>query len=99
MMYYKSETYNYSSKPKDGNGAVHGTRNLVEIKNGKGTKTVESLNASGAVLKRKRVTLKQKEIKNVLGGKFMPGFWRNCAVPGKCATAAARNTRRVRNAA
>ena len=88
-MYYKSETYNYSSTPKD--GAVHGTRNLVEIKNGKGTKTLESLNASGAVLKRKRVTLKRKEIKNVLGGKFMPGFWKNC-----CAAAASRKKRSVK---
>ena len=96
MMYYKSETYNYSSKPK--HGAVHGTHNIVEIKHGKGMKTKEALDASGKVIERRRSTLKKSEIKEVLGGRFVPGFWKNCAFK-TCDNAAARKTRRGRNAA
>ena len=45
---YKSETYNWSSTPKD--GEVHGTHNVVTIKNGKGEKVQETLNAKGKVI-------------------------------------------------
>jgi HSP90 family molecular chaperone len=69
--YYHSESANWSSKG-------HGKRNVVTIKNGKGTKTVMSLNKAGKPVNKKTVKLSRKEIKNILEKKFMPGFWSNC---------------------
>jgi hypothetical protein len=66
----------WSSSPK--NGKVYGTRNIVEIKNGKGVKVKESLNKAGAVLERKKKTLKSKEIKQITSGTFVPNLWSNC---------------------
>ena len=40
-VFYESVTTNWSSSPKS--GKVHGTRNIVRIKNGKGVKTKEAL--------------------------------------------------------
>lgn len=80
--FYKSETMSWSSSPKK--GKTHGVRNVVTVKNGRGTKTSMNLGANGKVLRRKTVKLSRNESKNVLGGKFMPGFWKNCTV-GTCA--------------
>lgn len=77
----------WSSSPKT--GKVHGTRNSVTVKNGKGYKIKEALNAQGKVIQRKKQTLKKKEIQNIVRGNFMPGFWKNCAL-GKCDTALTR---------
>ncbi len=77
-MYYKSETYNYSSTPKE--GKVHGTHNVVEIKNDKGTKTKEAINASGKVIERKSVALKKHEMEHILAGRFVGGLWKNCTL-------------------
>ena len=79
--FYHSESVQWSTSPKQ--GKPHGRRNSVTIKNGKGTKKVEVLNAKGTPLKGKTVKLSKKEVHNVLKGNFMPGFWRNCAT-GNC---------------
>ena len=81
-VFYSSSQMQWSSSPED--GKVHGTRNSVTIRNGKGFKVKESLNAKGKILQRKKQTLKKKEIQNILHGDFMPGFWKNCAL-GNCA--------------
>jgi hypothetical protein len=86
-VYYSSSQTNWSSDPKD--GKVHGTRNIVEIKNGKGFKLKESLNKAGKVLERKKKTLKAKEIKQISSGSFVPDLWSDCKL-GKC-----RQTRRA----
>ena len=79
--YYHSETVSWSSKSK---GKSHGRRNVVTIKNGRGTKTLSNLDKHGKPLKTKTRKLSAREAKNVLEGKFMPGFWKNCTV-GTCA--------------
>ena len=79
--FYQSTQMRWSSSPKKG---VYGTRTRVEVKNGTGVKINEQLNSKGHTLKRKRQTLKRKEIRNVLSGKFIPGFWDNCTL-GLCA--------------
>lgn len=89
MSYYKSVTVNWSSVPKE--GAAHGQRNIVEIKNNVGTKTVESLNKKGRVIKRVKKTLKNGDMSRILHGKFVPGLWKDCGGGVKCA---ARNMTR-----
>jgi hypothetical protein len=79
--FYHSESVQWTSSPKKGKS--HGKRNSVTIKNGKGTKKVEVLNAKGALAHGKTVKLSKKEVRNVLKGNFMPGFWQNCAT-GNC---------------
>jgi hypothetical protein len=80
-MYYHSETVRLSSMPL--NGKVHGTRNVVTIKNGKGTKIKTALNKSGKPIKTRKVKLNAGEIKKITDGTFLPGFWKNCAL-GMC---------------
>lgn len=65
-------------------GKVHGTRNIVTIKNGKGTKIKTALNKSGKPIKTRKMKLNADEIKNITAGTFLPGFWKNCSL-GKCA--------------
>ena len=81
-VFYESVTTNWSSSPKS--GKVHGTRNSVRIKNGKGVKTKESLNAAGKVIEIRKQTLKKKEIQKIVENKFVPGLWRNCTLKNKC---------------
>jgi hypothetical protein len=81
-VFYESVTTNWSSSPKS--GKVHGTRNIVRIKNGKGVKTKEALNAAGKVIEKRKQTLKKKDIQKIVNGKFVPGLWRNCTLKNKC---------------
>jgi len=86
--FYMSETVTWTSNPKK--GKPHGKRNVVTIKNGKGTKTAATINASGKPITRKTVKLSKKEVRNTLSGTFMPGFWRNCPT-GDCGRDEKRN--------
>lgn len=79
--FYQSETVSYVSNPAK--GKPYGRRNVVTIKNGRGTKTSMKLGANGKILRRKTMKLSRSEAKNVLGGKFMHGFWKNCSA-GDC---------------
>ena len=79
--YFHSETTSWTSKPAK--GKQYGHRNIVNIKNGKGTKTVVNLNAKGKPTKSKTVKLSRGEARNAIKGKFMSGFWGNCNV-GNC---------------
>jgi len=73
---YHSETLNWSSDPKQ--GRTHGTKNIVNIKDGKGVKIAIALDASGKPIQTKKKTLKAAEIKNIVKGSFVPGLWNNC---------------------
>jgi len=81
-VFYESITTNWSSSPKS--GKVHGTRNIVRIKNGKGEKTKEALNAAGKVIEKRKQTLKKKDVAKIVNGKFVPGLWRGCTLKNKC---------------
>lgn len=76
-VFYESVTTNWSSTPK---GKVHGTRNTVTIRNGKGYKIKQALNAQARVLETQKRALKPAEIKAITDGTFVPGLWRNCAL-------------------
>lgn len=91
-MYYKSETMNMSSTPK--NGKVYGTHNVVEIVNGKGKKIKEALNAEGKVIERNSAPLKKSEVKHILAGRFVGGLWKNCTL--KSCRRGRKGTRKMR---
>jgi len=76
-MFYKSETMNWSSKGKSTSGekGAYGTHNVVEIRNGKGFKLQETIDAKGQVLTRKKHALQKKEIHHIMNGRFVPGLW------------------------
>lgn len=78
-VFYESSTINWSSDPK--RGKTHGTRNIVQIKNGKGTKTKQTLNSRGKVIQTRKQKLKKSELENILKGQFIPQFWSNCKLP------------------
>lgn len=78
--FYHSETTSWTSSPK--NGKQFGKRNIVTIKNGKGTKLVQMLNKNGNPTKKVKKTLKKKEVDKVLKGKFIKRFWDDCSSPG-----------------
>lgn len=74
----------YNSTTKfEGNG-LKGTKNTVEIKDGKGYKLKEILNKKGATVKRIRKNLNSKEINTIMKGTFIPGFWDNCSNAKRC---------------
>jgi len=78
--FYHSESTSWTSSPK--NGKHFGKRNIVTIKNGKGTKIAEALNKNGNSVHKVKKTLKKKEIEKVLKGKFIKRFWDDCSAPG-----------------
>lgn len=92
--FYKSVTTSWSSNPQT--GKKHGQRNIVEIKNEKGVKIKEALNARGAVFERKRQTLKAGEVRNIMRGNFVPGLWKSCGL--QCDKRRRRHTRKVKRA-
>ena len=54
------------------------THDIVSIKNGKGYKLREVLNANGKTNNRTRKNLNAKEIRHIMKGKFLPGLWKGC---------------------
>jgi Cft2 family RNA processing exonuclease len=77
-VFYESYTTNWSSEAnKD---KIYGKKNHVIIKNNIGKKTSSVLNASGKIVRHKTRKLNKKEIKKILKGKFIPGFWKNCTL-------------------
>jgi hypothetical protein len=56
-------------------------RNIVDIKNGKGVKAVETYDASGARKSRKEKKLSEKELACIRRNKFIPGLFRDCIKP------------------
>ncbi len=60
----------------DGKGQVR--QNVVNVRNGKGTKEIIIRTPKGRVITRKRKALSGKELKCIHGRKFMPGLFRDC---------------------
>lgn len=98
---YHSETTNWSSEPRNGN--VYGTRNIVDIKNGKGYKIHTYLNKQCKPKNSKKTvkkTLTKNEINSITKGTFLPGFWNTAerlsdanSLRGKSGQTHHRNTR------
>ena len=56
-------------------GEPFGSKTVVTINNGKGTKTMANLNKSGHVTKRTEKPLKKTEVKEIAEGNYVPGLW------------------------
>lgn len=57
------------------NGKGQTRRNSVTIRNKKGTKTVEVLNAKGKTIKKRIHSLTKKEIAKIRKNQFIPGLF------------------------
>jgi len=64
---------------KNGKGKTR--RNVVSIKNGKGTKSVETYLPNGNQLDRVEKELTQTELNCIEKHKFIPGFFKDCIKP------------------
>jgi hypothetical protein len=60
------------------NGRGETRRNIVNIKNGKGYKAVETYGSNGKVKTKKRIPLKPKELACIRRNKFIPGLFKDC---------------------
>jgi hypothetical protein len=70
-------------------------RNIVSIKNGKGTKASETYSANGKQLGRTEKELTVKELECIQRNEFIPGLFKDCIRPLK--TRQKNKTRRLRN--
>jgi hypothetical protein len=73
-----------SVEEKMENGTVVAKLQNVVIRNGKGTKTVETLKHGKKT--KKTVNLTKNEVQNVQNKVFMPNFWKNCKPGEPCAS-------------
>jgi hypothetical protein len=71
--YYHSEHFSMTSHPAD--GEPFGSKTVVTINKGKGTKTMANLNKAGNVTKQTKKTLKKTEVKEIVKGNYVPGLW------------------------
>ena len=60
------------------NGKGQTRRNIVDVKNGAGTKSVEVYDASGKVKNRKEKTLTESELSCIKRNQFIPGLFKDC---------------------
>ena len=63
------------------NGKGHTQRNIVDIKDGKGTKAVETYDVNGKSLSRKEKALTASELECIHKNKFIPGLFKDCIKP------------------
>lgn len=79
------------------NGKGQTRRNVVNIKNGKGTKAVEEYSADGTRKNRKEKELTAKELECIQKGQFIPGLFRDCIKPLNPRKARKGKTKKRRN--
>jgi hypothetical protein len=72
------------------NGKGQTRRNVVDVKNGKGTKSVEVYDASGKVKNRKEKVLTDTELSCIKRNQFIPGLFKDCVKPLPLAQGKAR---------
>lgn len=75
------------------NGKGQTRRNVVNVKDGKGIKSVELYDASGKVKGRKEKVLTAKELNCIKTNQFIPGLFKDCVKPVK---ATARHSRTLK---
>lgn len=63
------------------NGKGQTRRNIVDIKDGKGTKAVETYDANGKRLSRQEKKLTASELDCIQRNKFVPGLFKDCVKP------------------
>lgn len=83
------------------NGRGETRRNIVSIRDGKGTKAVETYKADGSLLQRNEKHLTQTELDCIQRNKFIPGLFKDCVKPlsttsPKKKSSSKRKTQRIR---
>ena len=73
-------------------------RNIVDIKDGKGTKAVETYDVNGKRISRKEKNLTSSELECIQRNKFVPGLFKDCVKPLFLRSSATR-TKHMRSAA
>lgn len=72
-MTYTSTHTTFTSHPAP--GTPHGVRTTVSLKNGTGTKKIESLNSRGKTIKSKRAAIHNKHFDEIKNGNYVSGLW------------------------
>jgi hypothetical protein len=72
-MTYTSTHTTFTSHPAK--GEPFGVRTTVSLKNGTGTKKVESLNKNGKTMKSKSAPIHNTHCDQIKNGKYVPGLW------------------------
>jgi hypothetical protein len=86
--YHSEQVHSFFSK---GKGQTR--RNTVDIKNGKGIKSVETYSMDGKVKSKREVPLTTQEMECIQRNKFVPGLFKDCIKPLR----KKRSTRRRRS--
>jgi hypothetical protein len=79
MAHFQYHSEQVHSTFENGKGSTR--RNIVDIKNGKGTKAVEHYSVDGKQLSRKEKQLTDKEMECIQKGHFVPGLFKDCVRP------------------
>ena len=79
MQHFSYHSEQVHSTFEKGKGTTR--RNVVSIKNGKGTKSVEEYSADGTRKSRKEKQLTAKELECIKKCQFIPGLFKDCIKP------------------
>ncbi len=79
MEHFSYHSEQVHSAFKNGKGETR--RNTVNIKNGQGTKSVETYKADGTVKSRAEKPLTKEELDCIRKNKFIPGLFKDCVKP------------------
>ena len=69
---FRSEQITFTAHP--GKGQPFGTKSVVSIENGRGTREIGTLNRRGKTLKSHIKTIKKDEMREILHGNSLPGL-------------------------
>ena len=81
------------------NGKGQTRRNIVNIKNGKGTKAIETYTANGKLINRNEKQLNETEVYSIRNNKFIPGLFKDCTTmkrPNKTRNKRKQGTRKAK---
>jgi hypothetical protein len=76
------------------NGKGQTRRNIVDIKDGKGSKAVETYDANGKRISRQEKKLTSSELECIQRNKFIPGLFKDCIKPLRSLRSATKTRRR-----
>ena len=92
MNHFSYHSEQIHSAFKNGKGQTR--RNVVDIKNGKGYKAVETYQADGKRKSRVQKDLSIQELQCIQKSKFIPGLFKDCIKPMRPALKTRRRTRK-----
>jgi hypothetical protein len=92
MEHFSYHSEQVHSAFKNGKGETR--RNTVNIKNGQGTKSVETYRSDGTVKSRAEKPLTKDELDCIRNNKFVPGLFKDCIKPMRTMRKKRSTTRR-----